>query len=75
MVEAVKKKPMKNMLPIFYLISYERHCSQLNIRPIKILQRTKHVENIMVSNFSYVTFSQKVNIKQDISIFLLRVSL
>ena len=54
------------MLPIFYLISYERHCSQLNIHAIKILQRTKHVENIMVSNFSYVTFSQKVNIKQDI---------
>ena len=42
----------------------------LNISPIRILQRTKLVKNIILRNFSYVTFSQKVNIKRDIKNFL-----
>ena len=37
-----------------------------NIAPIKILQRTKLVKNIILRNICYVTFSQKVNIKRDI---------
>ena len=45
------------------IIKYKKVCNSLNISPIKILLRTKLVQNIILHNFSYVTFSQKVNIK------------
>ena len=51
-------------------IKYKKLSSSLNIAPIKILQRTKLVKNIILRNFCYVTFSQKVNIKRDIQNFL-----
>ena len=48
------------------IIKYKEVCSSLNIRPINILQRNKLAKNIILRNFSYVIFSQKVNIKRDI---------
>ena len=56
---------------IFYslIIKYKKLSSSLNITPIKILQRTKLVQNIILRNFCPLTFSQKINIKRDISNF------
>ena len=39
------------------------HYNLLNIRPIKILQRTKLVRDIILKHFCYVIFSQIVNSK------------
>ena len=50
-------------------VKYKKLSRSLNIAPIKILQRTKLVKNIIMRNFCYVTFSQKVNIKRDIYSF------
>ena len=44
----------------------QKVCNSLNIRPFKILQRTKLFKSIILRNFCYVTFYQKVNIKRDI---------
>ena len=65
---SVQQKRIK----MFYslIIKHKKLSSSLNIAPIKILQRTKLVKNIILRNFRYVTFSQKVNIKQDIQNFL-----
>ena len=51
------------------IIKYKKLSSSWNIAPIKILQRTKLVKNIFLHNFCHVTFSQKINIKRDISNF------
>ena len=52
------------------IIKDRKLSSSLNIAPIKILQRTKLVKNIILRNICYATFSQKLNIKRDISNFL-----
>ena len=51
------------------IIKYRKLCSSLNIRPIKILQRTKFVKNIILRNFSYVTFSKKPILSEIFRIF------
>ena len=57
-------------IKMFYslIIKHKNLSSSLHagIAHIKILQRTKLVKNIILRNFSYVTFSQKVDIKRDI---------
>ena len=50
----------------FLAIKYKKLCNSLNIRSTKILQGMKLVKNIVLHNLSYLTFSQKVNIKRDI---------
>ena len=46
-------------------VEYKKPSNSLNIAPIKILQRIK-LKNIILRNFRYVTFSQKVDTKRDI---------
>ena len=52
------------------IIKYEKVCNSRNIGPIKILQRTKLVKNVILRNFSYVTPSQKSILREIFRIFL-----